>query len=122
MYFTYKWLHLLGLMMFFSGISATTLVGYFGKMKEKPKILMLTRTFYVLGMLVLIVSGFLTLSAMGAMAGGLPLWAKLKLGIVVLFIPCIILANMRGTWARFLIPTYVLLGAAAAALALFKPL
>src|SRR5579859_1970294 len=121
MYFAYKWLHLLGLMMFFSGISATTLVSYFGKMKG-TRILILTRSLYVLGMLILIGTGFLTLSAMGAAQGGMPLWVKLKLGVAALFVPGIILANLKGTWAAYLLPFYVILGAIAGALALFKPL
>lgn len=121
MYLGLKLLHLAGVMLFFSGLCGTLMMSYTGSVPLRPRALLLTRLCYVSGMLIIVVSGLLTLSQLGLLSGGIPLWAKLKFGVVALFVPGVLLANRKGTPAWVMIPIYVLLGAGAAALALFKP-
>jgi hypothetical protein len=117
-----KLAHLVGLMLLFGGVCGTLLVSFTATDPPRRGALVVTRLSYAGGMLLLIVTGVVGVFALGFSREDFPLWAKLKFGVVVLFIPGILLANRKGTPPWIMIPVFVVLGAAAAALAVFKPM
>ena len=119
-YATIKLLHLTGLMLTFFG---------FGGMLMLPRaaanpprgLAMLARWSHGLGLILLLVTGFIMLRNLGLMEGDIPHWSKVKLLILVAlgaFTP-IAKRQVGPAWGAALV--FILLGISAGYLGLFKP-
>ncbi len=120
-YFAIKLFHYVGIMMVFMGLSGMAFAAYAGFGPEKKKLRRAAAMLHGVGLLLIIVSGFTMLSKLGLMHGDPPGWAKAKFVIFLILGFSISLAARwsRGFW--FLMAGWILLGAAAAYLALYKP-
>lgn len=116
---TYKLIHFCGLMMLFFGLGGITML----KMANAPMTgpaKSLSFISHGLGLLLLLLGGFGMLAKMGFM-GAMPSWAYGKLVIWLLFGGAAVLAKRKGQWGWPLLVFFVILGGAAAGLALYKP-
>jgi hypothetical protein len=120
-YLNFKLLHLLGILCLFSGIGGMFFASYLEAGAANRSVLRLPRMLHGLGMLFILVGGFMMVHALGLHGeNGVPLWVKLKLGILVLFGPLIVLVRSPSQ-KKLLLPIAIVLGLAATALALYKP-
>jgi hypothetical protein len=115
----YKLLHICGILMIFSGLAA--LWGVYSTGQAPPpgrrKALAII---HGLGMLLVLVGGFGMAAKLGLMAN-LPLWLYLKISVWLLLGASMVLAKRKAQWGPALLLLWILLGASAATLALFKP-
>jgi hypothetical protein len=120
-YLTIKLFHLVGIMLMFLGLGGMVFAAYAGFGPERKPLRRLAAMCHGIGLLLILVSGVEMLSKLGLLHGDPPGWAKAKFGIFLLMGFSISLAARwsRGIW--YLIAGWVLLGAAAGYLALYKP-
>jgi len=120
-YFAIKLFHYVGIMMLFLGLGGMLFAAYAGFGTEKKKLRRVAALLHGIGLLLIIVSGFTMASKLGLMHGDPPGWIKAKFVIFLIMGFSISLAARwsKGIW--FLIAGWILLGATAAALAMYKP-
>jgi len=120
-YSAIKLVHYVGIMMVFLGLGGMVFAAYAGFGPVKKQIRRAAALCHGIGLLLIIVSGFAMLSSLGLLHGDPPGWAKAKLVIWLILGGSISLAARwsRGIW--ILLTAWILLGAAAAYLALYKP-
>jgi len=115
----FKVVHICGILMIFAGLSG--LVGLYstgGPVRAGLRVAL--AMIHGFGMLFVILSGF----AMAGMLGylnSIPLWIYLKLTIWLLLGVSMVFAKRKAGWGAGWLLSWVLLGTAAAYLALFKP-
>lgn len=115
----YKLLHVLGILMLFSGLVG--LWGTYASGSAPNKFLRVALSItHGIGMLLLMISGF-GLAAKLGLTSGLPLWLYLKMAIWLALGGSMVLAKRKALWGPRLIGLWVTLGGLAAYLALFKP-
>ena len=115
----YRIIHVAGILMLFSGLSA--LLGLYTSGHSPRKGLRITlAVIHGIGMALVLVSGFGQLARLG-LTGGLPGWIYAKLGIWLILGGSMLLARRKAQWGTALIGFWVALGAIAACLATFKP-
>ena len=120
-YEAYKVLHVLGILFLFVALGGVALHAWNGGTKQENQGRKAATAMHGLGLFFILLAGFGMLARLGIIQGGLPgwVWAKLVLWLVIggLFL----LPYRRPSLAKpvfFLLP---LLGALAAALAIYKP-
>jgi hypothetical protein len=120
-YLAIKLFHYVGIMLVFSGLSGMVFAAYTGFGTEKKKLRRAAALLHGVGLLLIIVTGFSMLSKLGLMHGDPPGWIKAKFVIFLILGFSISLAARwsRGIW--ILLAGWILLGGAAAWLALYKP-
>ncbi len=120
-YLTIKLFHYVGIMLLFLGLGGMVFAAYAGFGPEKKKVRRMAAILHGIGLLFIIVSGFTMLSKLNLLHGDPPNWAKAKMGIFLIMGFSISLAARwsKGIW--FLVAGWILLGAAAAYLAMYKP-
>ncbi len=120
-YLAIKLFHYVGIMLVFMGLSGMVFAAYAGFGKDKKKLRRAAALLHGVGLLIIIVTGFSMLSKLGLMHGDPPGWAKAKFVIFLILGFSISLAARwsRGIW--ILLAGWLVLGAAAAYLALYKP-
>jgi peptidoglycan/LPS O-acetylase OafA/YrhL len=116
----YKVLHLLGILVLFTamgGLAMVTLRG--GTDEEKKAARKPLMILHGVALLVIFVAGFGLMARLGMMGGGWPIWIFGKLGVWLVLGGAIAMLKrpMGNTW-YLLLPV---IGAIAAALAIFKP-
>jgi len=116
-----KLVHYIGIIMIFLGLGGMVFGAYAGFGLVKKQIRRAAALCHGIGLLLVIVSGFAMLSSLGLLHGDPPGWAKTKMVIWLILGGSISLAARwsRGIW--ILLAAWILLGAAAAYLALYKP-
>src|SRR5665213_1069671 len=115
----YKVLHICGIIMLFSGLAALWGV-YSTSAPARQQTRTVLAIIHCFGMLLILVSGFGMAAKLGFMAA-LPLWIYLKLAIWLLLGASMVLAKRKAHWGPGLICLWILLGTAAAYLAIYKP-
>ena len=120
-YLTIKLFHLIGVMLIFMGLGGMVFAAYAGFGPEKKKVRRAAAMIHGIGLLFLIVSGIGMLQGLGLLHGDPPGWIKAKFFIFLLLGGSISLAARFSRWIWILLVTWVLLGAAAGYLALYKP-
>ena len=120
-YLTIKLFHLVGMMLIFLGLGGMVFAAYAGFGPAKKQIRRAAALCHGIGLLFILASGIAMLSSLGLLHGDPPGWVKAKFVIWLILGGSISLAARwsRAIWV--LIPAWVLLGAAAAYLALYKP-
>jgi hypothetical protein len=120
-YLAIKIFHYVGIMLLFLGLGGMVFASSAGFGPEKKKLRRMAAILHGIGLLLIVVSGFTMLSKLNLMHGDPPGWAKAKFVIFLIMGFSISVAARwsRGIW--FLIAGWILLGAAAAYLALYKP-
>ena len=118
--FAIRLFHYVGIMLVFMGLSGMVFAAYAGFGPEKKKLRRAAALMHGIGLVLIIVSGFTMLSKLG-FHGDPPGWVKAKLGIWLIMGVSISLAARwsRGIW--YLLAGWLLLGATAAYLAMYKP-
>lgn len=122
LYMNFKFLHLLGIFLLFSGLGGMVFMSYLEETAPKPKpSSKLPRILHGIGMLFVLVGGVMMVYSLGLDgANGVPLWVKLKMFIFLSFGPLILLARNKEK-RRFLLPIAIALGCVASYLAIYKP-
>jgi hypothetical protein len=116
-----KLFHLVGIMLIFLGLGGMVFAAYAGFGPEKKLIRRAAALCHGIGLLFILASGIAMLSSLGLLHGDPPGWVKAKFVIWLVLGGSIALAGRwsRGIW--ILLPAWILLGAAAGWLALYKP-
>jgi hypothetical protein len=120
-YPTIKLFHLLGIMLVFLGLGGMLFAAYAGFGPEKKKLRRAAAILHGLGLLLIIASGIAMASSLGLLHGDPPNWIKAKFVIWLLLGASISLAARASRYLWYLIAGWLLLGAAAAYLGLYKP-
>jgi len=120
-YLTLKLFHLVGLMLLFLGLGGMVFSAYAGFGLEKKLLRRGAAFCHGLGLLLVLASGLAMLSSLGLLHGDPPGWIKGKFVIWLVLGGSISLAARQSRAIWILIPAWLLLGAAAAYLALQKP-
>lgn len=120
-YLTIKLFHLVGVMLIFLGLGGMVFAAYAGFGPAKKQIRRAAALCHGVGLLFILVSGLAMLSSLGLLHGDPPGWIKAKFCIWLLLGGSISLAARVSRAIWILIPAWVLLGGAAAYLALYKP-
>ena len=113
----FKLIHVTGMLMLFSGLSALWGVYSSGKAPGKSARITLA-IIHGIGMALLLVSGWMQLSALGA---GMPLWAIIKAVVWLVLGVSMVLAKRRASWGPGLILFWLACGVAAALCGIYKP-
>jgi len=116
-----KIFHYVGIMLLFSGLAGMVFASYCGFGPDKKKIRRGAAILHGIGLLLIIASGFAMLSRLGLLHGDPPGWAKAKLVIWLILGASISLAARFSRAIWILIGLWIILGAVAACLALYKP-
>lgn len=108
-------------MLVFSGLSGMVFASHAGFGEHRTRLRRGAAIIHGIGLLLLIVTGFAMLSRLGMLHGDPPNWVKVKLGIWLLLGGSISLAARwsKGIW--ILLAAWIVLGAGAAYLGLYKP-
>jgi hypothetical protein len=120
-YLTIKLFHLVGVMMIFMGLGGMVFAAYAGFGPAKKQLRRAAALCHGIGLLLILASGIAMLSGLGLLHGDPPGWVKAKFFIWLVLGGSISLAARFSRWIWILLPVWVLLGAAAAYLALEKP-
>ena len=114
----YKVLHILGLLMLFSGLAGT--IVHAANRGEKASNVMrgALAALHGGGLLLLLVSGFGNVAELGI---GFPGWVFVKVAIWLVFGALIVLPYRKPQWNQALLWLLPVLGAFAAYLAIYKP-
>ncbi len=120
-YQAYKVLHLLGVVFLFMSLGGMALLGMSGSFKRSVVGRRLAVVSHGVALAIILVAGFGLLARLGLMAGGIPGWAWLKLGIWLLMGASVVALKRSAGLARVLWFVLPLLGALAAWLAVAKP-
>ncbi len=113
----FKLIHIAGILMLFSGLCALWGVYAGGHTPNKSTRITLA-VIHGIGMALLLVSGLMQLSALGA---GFPLWAILKGSLWLVLGVSMVLAKRRASWGPLLIWFWIACGVAAAFCGIYKP-
>lgn len=119
-YTTYKLLHLLGAFGLFTAFGALCVQAMAGAGAASGIGRRTLMVLHGLGATLLLISGFGILARLG-IAGDIPGWAWVKIGIWLLLGGAVALPARRPQAARWLVWVVLLLGGLAAWLGLFKP-
>ncbi len=120
-YHAYKVLHLLGVVFLFTSLGGMAVLGMTGNFKRGAVGRRLAVISHGVALAIILVAGFGLLARLGLMAGGIPGWAWLKVGIWLLMGAAVVGLKRSAGAARLLWFVLPLLGAAAAWLAVAKP-
>jgi len=120
-YLSIKVFHLVGVMLIFLGLGGMVFAAYAGFGPAKKHLRRAAALCHGIGLLFILVSGIAMLSSLGLLHGDPPGWVKAKFFIWLLFGGSISLAARVSRAIWILIPTWLILGTAAAYLALYKP-
>jgi hypothetical protein len=120
-YSTIKLFHLIGIMLLFTGLGGMVFAACAGFGPDKKRLRRAAALLHGIGLLFILVSGFGMLGSLGLLHGDPPGWAKAKFVIFLLLGGSISLAARFSRAIWILLLTWVLLGAAAGYLALYKP-
>jgi len=116
-----KLCHLVGIMLLFSGLVGMVFAARVGLGPEHRKLRRAAMFIHGIGLLLILASGIAMLSSLGFLHGDPPIWVKVKFGIFLLLGGSISLAARASRLIWLWIPLWILLGAAAGYLALYKP-
>lgn len=116
----YRWLHIVSLLMIFSGLAGLVAarVGGGKSTKKFDRSLALIHGFGMLGMLV---AGFGAMARLGFMQGGWPWWIYVKLVIWLAMGGSMTLAKRKAAWGPWLLLAWVATAAVGAYLGIYKP-
>lgn len=119
----YKVLHLLGLMMLFGSLGGLAVLGALGADPSRSKpFKAILNAFHGVGLVLMLVAGFGLLAKTGmAKPGDWAGWVHAKFVLWLLFGAAVVPFKRMAGAARLWLLIYVVLGAVAAWLALFKP-
>ena len=120
----YPWIklfHLLGIMMLFMSLGGMVFAAYAGFGPEKKKLRRAAAFLHGIAFLVILASGIAMLSSLGLLHGDPPNWVKAKFVILLVLGGSISLAARCSRYIWLLLAAWLLLGAAAAYLGLYKP-
>jgi hypothetical protein len=120
-YLSIKLFHLAGVMLLFLGLGGMVFASYAGFGPARKKIRRTAALLHGIGLLFILVSGLAMLHSLGLLQGDPSGWVKAKFVIFLLLGGSIALAARLSRAIWILIPAWVLLGTAAAYLALYKP-
>ena len=120
-YLSIKLVHLVGIMLVFLGLGGMVFAAYAGFGPARKTIRRGAALCHGIGLLFLLGSGLAMLSSLGLLHGDPPGWVKAKMFIWLLLGGSISLAARYSRAIWILILAWVLLGAAAAYLGLYKP-
>ena len=112
----YKVIHILGLLLVFTGLGGITLQAYLGGGNGEGR--RLTRIAHGVGLLLMLVAGFGALARLGM---GFPGWVWLKIVIWIVIAGITVVIRRQPQLAGFLWFALPVLGAFAGYLALYKP-
>jgi hypothetical protein len=120
-YLVIKLFHLIGVMLIFMGLSGMVFASHAGFGAFRKELRRAAAIIHGIGLLLIIGTGFAMLSSLGLLHGDPPGWVKAKLVIWLILGVSISLAARwsKGIW--ILLAAWILLGATAAWLGLFKP-
>ena len=116
-----KLFHLVGIMLLFLGLGGMVFAAYAGFGPAKKQVRRAAALCHGIGLLFILVSGIAMLSSLGLLHGDPPGWVKAKFLIFLLLGASIFPAARLSRAIWILITAWVLLGTAAAYLALYKP-
>jgi len=108
-------------MLVFVGLGGMVFAARVGLGPEHRKLRRAAAIIHGIGLLLILASGIAMLSSLGFLHGDPPIWAKAKFGIFLLLGGSISLAARASRLIWIWIPLWILLGAAAGYLALYKP-
>lgn len=113
--------HLAGIFLLFVGLSGMAFAANAGFGAAKKQLRLTAHLCHGVGLLLIAASGFVMLFHLGLLHGDVPGWVKAKFVIWLVMGGSIALAVRFSRFLWILIVAWVLLGAAAACLALYKP-
>ena len=116
-----KIFHLGGIRMMFMGLGGMVFASYAGFGSDKKLLRRAAALIHGIGLFVILVSGVTMLNDLGLLRGDPPGWVKVKFGIFLLMGGSLSLAARMSRLIWFLIAAWLVLGATAAYLALYKP-
>lgn len=114
----YKILHVLGIMLVFTGFGGLAVVGMSTDAARLKPARTLLSIFHGVGLLLLLVAGFGLIAKLG---GGFPGWMIAKIAIWLLFGASIVVFKRKADAAKPMLIVLPILGLIAGALALYKP-
>jgi len=117
----FKLAHLIGVMLLFIGLGGAAFVSYAGVDWTKTRIKLVTRMFHSVGLLLILVAGVMMVHELKIYEGGVPLWVKLKMAVLLSFGPLFAVLARKPNSIKIILPLSVVLGGAAGFLALYKP-
>ena len=120
-YLSIKLFHLVGVLLLFLGLGGMAFTSCAGFGPARKTLLRATILLPVIGLLFIMISGLAMLHSLGLLHGDPPGWAKTKFLIFLLFGGSIAFADRFSRAMGILIMGWILLGTAAAYLALHKP-
>jgi hypothetical protein len=120
-YLSIKLFHLVGIMLVFLGLGGMVFASYAGFGPGKKQLRRAAALCHGIGLLLILASGLVMLSRLGLLHGDPPGWVKAKFFIWLLLGGSISLAARLSRAIWILLVVWVLLGAAAGYLALYKP-
>jgi hypothetical protein len=120
-YLTIKLFHLIGVMLIFLGLGGMVFAAYAGFGPEKRLLRRGAALCHGIGLLLILASGVEMLAKLGMLHGDPPGWAKAKFVIFLIMGGSISLAARMSRAIWILIVAWIILGAAAGYLALYKP-
>lgn len=120
-YLTIKLFHVVGIMLVFMGLGGMVFAAYAGFSDAKKQLRRAGALCHGIGLLLVIATGFAMLSSLNMLHGDPPNWVKVKLVIWLILGGSISLAARwsKGIW--ILLPAWIVLGAVAGYLGLYKP-
>ena len=120
-YEIYKIVHVFGLICVFSGLASLWGISIFAPLEHHPPTRKALAVLHGVGMTMLLLGGFGMLARLGIAHQGLPGWIYAKLGLWLVLGGSVVLAKRRAKWGSGLLWVWALVGALAAAIAIYKP-
>lgn len=117
----YRVLHILGLLMLFSGLAGLWGTRVLGQAKPSRRMDVSLALIHGFGLFIILVSGFGMLARLG-LVQGLPTWVYIKLGIWFALGGAMTLAKRKSQWGLPLIALFITLGITAGYLGIMKPM
>jgi hypothetical protein len=116
-----KLCHLVGIMLVFLSLGGMVFAARVGLGPGQRNLRRAAAITHGIGLLLVLASGIAMMSSLGLLHGDPPNWIKAKFGIFLLLGGSISLAARASRLIWIWIPLWILLGAAAGYLALYKP-
>jgi hypothetical protein len=120
-YSAIKLIHVTGIMLVFMGLGGMVFASAAGFGPPNLRLRRAAALLHGVGLAAILVSGVMMLSDLGLLHGDPPGWAKAKFVIFLLIGGSLSLAARMSRMIWFLVAGWIILGAAAAYLALYKP-